>query len=286
MRQFKFDSLLNNGNILILGCGGGFDIGSALPLWTHLKIIAGGERQIFIGGVQEPSVESFSDCKEIRPPDLKTICILTADSKISPVAVDHPIFSVRKSPELCVARYLNTSVLYISSSEPIVLASAELKSFCAENRIQSILTVDTGIDSHVSSDSTGNLGDPETDCWTRDLLIKTSSNQIDTFLVNICVGVETWISVDVRREFTIRKESNAFRGNWKPDSQDSVDFFNVWQCSKKLLGFEPSNTGFVLHQALSGIKGAAALPHSSGIEVEITESTSEYNFFNLNKWDD
>ena len=286
MKQFTFDSLRSDGNILILGCGGGFDIGSALPLWTHLKQAVGRERQVFIGGVQEPAIESFADRSEMRSPNLKTICKLTPDSKISPTVVDHPIFTVRKSPELCVARYLDTSVLYISSSESIAMASAELIAFCGEYGIQSILTVDTGIDSHVSSDSTGNLGDPETDCWTRDLLIGTSSNHIDTYLVNVCVGVETWISNDVRREYDLRKKSEAYRGRWKPESQDAIDFFNVWKCSKKLLEFEPSNTGFVLHQALSGIVGPVALPHSCGIDVEITEATSEYNFFKLDKWDE
>jgi len=98
-----------------MGCGGGFDTGSALPLWTHLRRSIGDKQKIFLGGVQEPSIESFHDHRPIilsgiqnkDKNELKAICWLESGTEISPNASDHPILSVRRCPELYISRVLH-----------------------------------------------------------------------------------------------------------------------------------------------------------------------------------
>lgn len=280
----------NSGNTLIMGCGGGFDTGSALPIWTHLRRSFGNKQKVFLGGVQEPSIKSFHNHKSIILPDtqnkgkneLKAVCWLEDSTEISSNAPDHPILSVRRCPELCISHVLHAPVLYVSASFKPDHAAEELFALCQEYNIKTILTIDTGIDSHVTADMKGNLGDPEIDLWTRNLLIETSKHGVDCFLANICVGVEPWISKSVYDVFKQSQKENHFVGTWQPTNKDTKDFVTVWKSVRETLGFEPSNTGFALRKALEGFRGNVELPHSPGASVNITDSTSKYYLFRLN----
>jgi hypothetical protein len=281
MKKMVFNKLLIDGNILVIGCGGGFDAGSALPLWSYLNRNATEKCKVFLGGVQEPNIRSFEGCEYIDGKESSAICWLTPKTRLSIDAPDHPILTVRHCPELCISRSLGISVVYLSASQEIEATLGELLTFCEMNKIKTIITVDTGIDSHVSQDSQGNLGDPEVDCWTRKLLSKVSSHQIKCFLANVCVGVETWISEDVKESFKRALNSSFYEGVWSPSKKDVSSFFKVWQDSENRLGFAPSNTGYVLHQALLGVQKDVELPHSEGIFVSVNESTANYYFFKL-----
>ena len=158
----------------------------------------------------------------------------------------------------------------------------ELFALCQEYNIKTILTVDTGIDSHVTTDMKGNLGDPEIDLWTRSLLIETSKHGVNCFLANVCVGVEPWISESVYDVFKQSQKENHFVGTWQPSGEDTEDPVTVWRSVRETLGFEPSNTGFALHKALEGFRGNIELPHSPGVSVNIADSTSKYYLFRLN----
>ena len=281
MKKMVIKRLYNDGNILVIGCGGGFDAGSALPLWSHLNLNAMEKCKVFLGGVQEPTIRSFEGYKDSGINGLSGICWLTPETRICKDAPDHPILTVRQCPELCISRSLGISVAYLSASQEIEPMIDELLRFCEMNKIRTIITVDTGIDSHVSEDSQGNLGDPEVDCWTKKLLSGVSSQNIKCFLVNVCVGVEAWISEDVQESFKRALNSSLYKGEWLPSKEDVTSFFKAWQYSENLLGFPPSNTGYILHQALLGVHENVELPHSKGIFVSVNESTAKYYFFKL-----
>jgi hypothetical protein len=274
-KTMRFNQHLANGNILVIGCGGGFDAGSALPLWQGLKREGGELLRVFLGGVQEPPTTSFVDAKQIS----SALCWLTPETRLSPDGPDHPILTVRKCPELCIAHSLQMQLLYISADQEVEDILPEVLLFCKQHGIQTILAVDTGIDSHVTLACQGNLGDPELDRWTRSLLEHLSFHHLQCYLANICVGVETWISKDVQAVFQQAVDGPNFRGIWTPTAEHTTTFFQAWRDISRFLGFAPSNTGYVLHQAFSGVRQEVELPHGPGIVVHVNEAMTDYYIF-------
>jgi hypothetical protein len=271
------------GKILLLGCGGGFDAGSALPIFSALKDAIGPER-IILGGVQEPAISNFDNYKRLANAQnipAQTMMILTEHSEIVAGAEQHPILSVRKCPELCLAKALQIEVLYVSASTDLSRASSELADFCLRNQISRILGIDTGIDSHLPKEIDCTYQDAQIDNWSIDLLKKINAQaKIEAWLANVAVGVETWINLAAVKNFERQLNSKSFLGHWRPEPKDCRLFLRAWDQVKAMIGMEPSNTGYVLRQAFMNFTGEVHLPHSEHA-VPITPEISKFYIFKL-----
>eukprot|EP01105_Mastigella_eilhardi_P014326 TRINITY_DN3266_c0_g1_i3.p1 TRINITY_DN3266_c0_g1~~TRINITY_DN3266_c0_g1_i3.p1 ORF type:complete len:236 (+),score=47.27 TRINITY_DN3266_c0_g1_i3:81-788(+) len=180
-------------NVLVCGCGGGFDFVHSMNLYPELKLMG---KNVIIGSYSFGNPENIGNAEmyHVDPSDLRTqVKKVTANSK----------YDRNYGPEVLLCAFLDKMYpadephfvyAYYARAFTIKMLVRLYQKIIHDHSIDAIVTIDGGSDSLMRGDEAG-LGDPVEDATSVATVASLAAGLKQAFLITIGVGCDRFNSV-------------------------------------------------------------------------------------------